>query len=235
MVSEDELRDSVLLVYANKQDLPNAMSPAEVTDKLGLNELRGKTVRLCSRDHPLSTPSARAPSLVASVEAWILYSDMRIRFVCLCVCSGTSRLHAPLPVTVCTRASTGCRKSLPRRRERRRSHRHSPLPPTHYPSKEHYLHKRVASSVDCSTLGSVSCAAAMRPAVLQLRVLCPLRAVVRGAPARTVALGRGPWFNLSHIENAVQFGTRDGLRMGECPVSGRRQRLLLRLFGSSGS
>lgn len=44
MLSEDELKDSVLLVYANKQDLPNAMSPAEVTDKLGLNDLRGKTV-----------------------------------------------------------------------------------------------------------------------------------------------------------------------------------------------
>eukprot|EP00035_Acanthoeca_spectabilis_P035298 m.33569 g.33569 ORF g.33569 m.33569 type:complete len:182 (-) comp7219_c0_seq1:57-602(-) len=43
MLSEDELKDSVLLVYANKQDLPNAMSPAEVTDKLGLNDLRGKT------------------------------------------------------------------------------------------------------------------------------------------------------------------------------------------------
>jgi signal recognition particle receptor subunit beta len=44
MLSEDELRESILLVYANKQDLPNAMTPAEVTDKLALNELRGKTV-----------------------------------------------------------------------------------------------------------------------------------------------------------------------------------------------
>ena len=49
MLSEDELRDSILLVYANKQDLPNAMSPAEVTDKLGLNELRGRTVRFSLR------------------------------------------------------------------------------------------------------------------------------------------------------------------------------------------
>eukprot|EP01083_Nonionella_stella_P116475 346112_1 len=35
MLNEDELRDSVLLVFANKQDLPNAMSAAEMTDKLG--------------------------------------------------------------------------------------------------------------------------------------------------------------------------------------------------------
>jgi len=40
MLSEDELRDAVLLVFANKQDLPNAMSTAEVTDKLGLHALR---------------------------------------------------------------------------------------------------------------------------------------------------------------------------------------------------
>ncbi|VVA33115.1 PREDICTED: ADP-ribosylation factor [Prunus dulcis] len=36
----DELRDAVLLVFANKQDLPNAMNAAEITDKLGLHSLR---------------------------------------------------------------------------------------------------------------------------------------------------------------------------------------------------
>ncbi len=40
LLKEDELRDSVLLVFANKQDLPNAMSAAEVTEKLGLQSLR---------------------------------------------------------------------------------------------------------------------------------------------------------------------------------------------------
>ena len=30
MLSEDELREAVVLVFANKQDLPNAMSVAEV-------------------------------------------------------------------------------------------------------------------------------------------------------------------------------------------------------------
>lgn len=29
-------------MFANKQDLPNAMNPAEITEKLGLNELRGR-------------------------------------------------------------------------------------------------------------------------------------------------------------------------------------------------
>merc|ERR1712151_1225176 len=36
MLNEDEMRDAILLVFANKQDLPNAMSAAEITEKLGL-------------------------------------------------------------------------------------------------------------------------------------------------------------------------------------------------------
>lgn len=40
MLFEDELRDSILLVYANKQDLSNPMSVAEVTDRLDLHQLR---------------------------------------------------------------------------------------------------------------------------------------------------------------------------------------------------
>ena len=39
---EDELRDAVLLVFANKQDLPNAMSCADLSDKLGLSNIRGR-------------------------------------------------------------------------------------------------------------------------------------------------------------------------------------------------
>merc|ERR1712149_77969 len=40
MLNEEEMRDAVLLVFANKQDLPNAMAASEVTDKLGLHNLR---------------------------------------------------------------------------------------------------------------------------------------------------------------------------------------------------
>ena len=41
MLGEEELRDAVLLVFANKQDL-GVMSVAEVTEKLGLHTLRGR-------------------------------------------------------------------------------------------------------------------------------------------------------------------------------------------------
>merc|ERR1711997_909236 len=40
MLNEDDMRDAVLLVFANKQDLPNAMTAAEVTEKLGLHALK---------------------------------------------------------------------------------------------------------------------------------------------------------------------------------------------------
>ena len=36
------MRDARLLVFANKQDLPGAMSAAEVTESLGLSLLRGR-------------------------------------------------------------------------------------------------------------------------------------------------------------------------------------------------
>ena len=39
MLAEDELRDAVLLVFANKQDLPNAMNVDKIIDKLGLHSL----------------------------------------------------------------------------------------------------------------------------------------------------------------------------------------------------
>ena len=42
MLAEDELRDAIVLVFANKQDLPNAMSVNEVTERLGLNQLRNR-------------------------------------------------------------------------------------------------------------------------------------------------------------------------------------------------
>ena len=42
MLQEDKLQDAVLLVFANKQDLSNAMSATEIADKLGLNHLRNR-------------------------------------------------------------------------------------------------------------------------------------------------------------------------------------------------
>ncbi len=42
MLAEDELKDVVVLVMANKQDLSGAMSPNEITEKMGLQQLKGK-------------------------------------------------------------------------------------------------------------------------------------------------------------------------------------------------
>ncbi|KAB0388860.1 hypothetical protein E2I00_000960 [Balaenoptera physalus] len=43
MLQEDELRDAALLLFANKQDLPNATAIREMTGKLGLQSLRNRT------------------------------------------------------------------------------------------------------------------------------------------------------------------------------------------------
>jgi len=42
MLNEDELRDAVLLVFCNKQDLPNALNARDVTEKLGLTQMRNR-------------------------------------------------------------------------------------------------------------------------------------------------------------------------------------------------
>jgi len=39
---EEELKDTSLLVFANKQDLDNAMSVAEISEGLGLTALKGR-------------------------------------------------------------------------------------------------------------------------------------------------------------------------------------------------
>jgi len=41
-LSDDNLRNASLLVYANKQDLPNAMSTGELTEHLKLRDLRNR-------------------------------------------------------------------------------------------------------------------------------------------------------------------------------------------------
>ena len=43
MLAEEELKDCVVLVMANKQDLNSALLPGEVTEKLGMGQLKGRT------------------------------------------------------------------------------------------------------------------------------------------------------------------------------------------------
>ena len=42
MLAEEELKDCAVLVLANKQDLNGALSPGEVTEKLGMGQLKGR-------------------------------------------------------------------------------------------------------------------------------------------------------------------------------------------------
>lgn len=42
MLQEDELRDAVLLIFANKQDLPNAMDASYIKEKFKLESLENR-------------------------------------------------------------------------------------------------------------------------------------------------------------------------------------------------
>ncbi|GAX81634.1 hypothetical protein CEUSTIGMA_g9062.t1 [Chlamydomonas eustigma] len=40
ILDEEELKDAVILVYANKQDLPNALSEAQIAEAMGLHDIK---------------------------------------------------------------------------------------------------------------------------------------------------------------------------------------------------
>ena len=42
IISDREMRDALLLIFANKQDVPGCMTPAEVTEKLKLADMRDR-------------------------------------------------------------------------------------------------------------------------------------------------------------------------------------------------
>merc|ERR1711924_248268 len=42
MLGEEEMRDAAVLIFANKRDLPNAMTTGEVSEKLELHKLRSR-------------------------------------------------------------------------------------------------------------------------------------------------------------------------------------------------
>ena len=46
MLEEDELKDAVLVVLANKQDIEGAMSVTEVHSALGLDKLKNRTFQI---------------------------------------------------------------------------------------------------------------------------------------------------------------------------------------------
>ena len=50
LMEEEQLKDAVLLVYANKQDMPEAKGVQEVADALELTSIRGRVwyIQACS-------------------------------------------------------------------------------------------------------------------------------------------------------------------------------------------
>ncbi|KAL6762000.1 ARF-like small GTPase [Haematococcus lacustris] len=42
ILEEEELRDALILVYANKQDLPGALSDAEIAEGMGLHDIKSR-------------------------------------------------------------------------------------------------------------------------------------------------------------------------------------------------
>lgn len=43
MLNEDELKDALLLILANKQDLPKAATTSQISEELGLHSMRDRS------------------------------------------------------------------------------------------------------------------------------------------------------------------------------------------------
>lgn len=114
LVLQDELRDAVLLVFANKQDLPNAMNAAEITDKLGLHSLRQRHWYGIIAIDAYAAPVAVFDCLL-HFGSWVPAETCAfLRFVSQFFNltsrshAGTFRAPAQLLERDCTRGWTGC-------------------------------------------------------------------------------------------------------------------------------
>jgi ADP-ribosylation factor-like protein 1 len=48
LLEEEELQNAAILVFANKQDLPNAMTAAQVSEGLGLTSIKNRQYHICA-------------------------------------------------------------------------------------------------------------------------------------------------------------------------------------------
>ncbi|KAK6295461.1 hypothetical protein J4Q44_G00346870 [Coregonus suidteri] len=51
IINDREMRDAIILIFANKQDLPDAMKPHEIQEKLGLTRIRDRNCFTGSDTH----------------------------------------------------------------------------------------------------------------------------------------------------------------------------------------
>lgn len=112
-LQEDELKDAVLLVFANKQDLPNALSVSELTDKLGLHALRSKTVSNLSRKQYLHQKEKKNPRKTKNKHVWRSFYNLTLSHPH----SGTLSLPALPRALGYMKDLTGYPKSCPRTEE----------------------------------------------------------------------------------------------------------------------
>lgn len=92
LMNNEQLRDSLLLVFANKQDMPDAMSASELTDKLELQMFRQRTWYIQVRiPCPYGSPALMCVSQLVQLQAkactkalngWQLISRSAVRRLC---------------------------------------------------------------------------------------------------------------------------------------------------------
>ena len=73
-LQEDELKTSMLMVFANKQDIEGAMTPSEISNALGLSALKNRTWAI------FKTSAIKGEGLEEAME-W--YASLTVNYVFL--------------------------------------------------------------------------------------------------------------------------------------------------------
>ena len=111
MLNEDELRDAVLLVIANKQDLPTAMSAAEVEEALELRRLSHREWRIFPTHMCATAEPPVGPGLAASMD-WLVATLTRRRHGAKAAAAAAERVAAERAASLAN-AATGASEAAP--------------------------------------------------------------------------------------------------------------------------
>ena len=82
MLEEEELKKAVLLVFANKQDLPGACSETEVSKHLGLSALKNRTWTI------FKTSAKKGEGLTEAMDWYVCKPTVRITACGWCLWGG---------------------------------------------------------------------------------------------------------------------------------------------------
>ena len=83
MLQEEELKDAILLIFANKQDMQGSKSAAEITEALGLTSIKNRQWSI------QETSAAKGKGLFEGFDCYSKFKGSFFSFICILVFSSS--------------------------------------------------------------------------------------------------------------------------------------------------